>query len=174
MPRRRLFRTLALVVTVGAVAAVPAAIAATTAPSKATLHTVGKVTFKINQYAQDGSRFDKSAVVIKSGGTLTVADKSGEPHTFSLVTKKQLPKTTAQINACNICNTIGAGHQLDQNGNPTVLTVDPGNDGFNKSGDSQVIVPKKSVKLKITAKKGTTLYYMCLIHPWMQGKLTVR
>jgi plastocyanin len=173
MPRRRLFRALPVVAAVGAVAAVPA-IAATSAPSKATLHTVGKVTFKINRFAQDGSRFDKDVVTIKSGGTLTVADKSGEPHTFSLVTKKQLPKTPNQINNCQVCNTIGAGHQLDQNGNPTVLTVDPGNDGFNKAGDSQVIVPKKSVKLKITAKKGTTLYYMCLIHPWMQGKLSVK
>jgi plastocyanin len=174
MPRRRLFRAAALVVTVGGVAAVPA-IAATSAPSKATLHTVGKPSFKINQYAQDGSHFDKSAVTIKSGGTLTVADKTGIPHTFTLVTKKQLPKSASQIlGDCKICDTIGAGHQLDANGNPTVLTVDPGNDGFNQSGDSQVIIPKKSVKLKITAKKGTTLYYMCLIHPWMQGKLTVK
>ena len=172
MPRRKLHRALALVPVVGAVAAVPA-LAATSAPKKATLHTVGKVTFKINQYAQDRSRFDKSAFTIKSGGTLTVADKTGQPHTFSLVTKKQLPKTTKQINSCRVCNTLGAEHKLDAQGNPTVLTVDPGNDGFNVAGDSQVIAPKGSAKLKITAKKGTTLYYLCLIHPWMQGKLTV-
>jgi plastocyanin len=163
---------LALVPAVGAVAAVPA-LAASSAPSKATLHTVGKSSYKINQYAQDGSRFDKSALTIKSGGTLTVADKSGAPHTFSFVTKKQLPKTTNQINNCAVCNTLGAQHQLDAQGNPTVLSVNAGATGFDKAGDSQVIAPKKSVKLKITAKKGSTLYYLCLIHPWMQGKLTV-
>ena len=172
MPRRRLFRALALVTAVGALAAVPA-LAATKAPNKASLHAVGKVTFKLNGFIQDASHWDKTAVSIKSGGTLTVADKTGQPHTFSLVTKKQLPKTLDQIGTCDICNTIGAGHQLDQNGNPTVLTVDADGQGFDQPGDSQVILPKKSVKLKITAKKGSTLYYMCIIHPWMQGKVTV-
>ncbi len=31
----------------------------------------------------------------------------------------------------------------------------------------------ESIDLKVTAPKGTTLYFMCLIHPWMQAKLVV-
>jgi hypothetical protein len=27
------------------------------------------------------------------------------------------------------------------------------------------------ISFKVTAKKGSTLYFMCLIHPWMQGKV---
>ena len=27
---------------------------------------------------------------------------------------------------------------------------------------------------KVSAKKGTTLYYLCAIHPWMQGKIKVK
>ena len=28
--------------------------------------------------------------------------------------------------------------------------------------------------LTVTAKKGTTLYFMCAIHPWMQAKVQVK
>jgi hypothetical protein len=26
----------------------------------------------------------------------------------------------------------------------------------------------------VTAKKGAKLYYLCAVHPWMQGKITVK
>ena len=53
MPRRRLFRALALVDGGRCDGGRAGAIAATSAPNKATLHTVGRVTFKINEYIQD-------------------------------------------------------------------------------------------------------------------------
>ena len=31
----------------------------------------------------------------------------------------------------------------------------------------------ESIDLKVTAKKGTTLYFLCAIHPWMQAKVIV-
>jgi hypothetical protein len=39
-----------------------------------------------------------------------------------------------------------------------------------------LVAPKKGSKtlFKVTAPKGTTLRFMCLIHPWMQGTLEVR
>lgn len=172
MPRRRSFRLLALVPLVGALAAVPA-IAATSAPNKATVDTLGGTKFKINQYAQDESRFSTAAVSIKSGGTLTIADKSGQAHTISLVTKRQLPKTTKQIEACKVCEAIGKAHQIDADGNPAVNSVNVGKAGFDKNGDSEVIAPHKKVTVKVSAKKGSTLYFICAIHPWMQGKITV-
>jgi plastocyanin len=173
MPRRRLFRALALVPVVGAIAAVPA-LAASSSPSKATLHTVGKTTFKVNQYIQDGSHFDLNVVKIKSGGTLTIADRSGEDHTFSLVAKKDVPKTLNQIGNCNICNQIAADHGVTgENTPPTTLVVDKGKAGFDEAGDSAVVPARKKVKVKITAAKGTTLHYICIIHPWMQGTVQV-
>jgi hypothetical protein len=30
-----------------------------------------------------------------------------------------------------------------------------------------------TVKFKVTAKAGTTLHYLCIIHPWMQGRFRV-
>jgi len=26
----------------------------------------------------------------------------------------------------------------------------------------------------VTAKPGTTLYFLCAVHPWMQGKIVVK
>ena len=47
---------------------------------------------------------------------------------------------------------------------------------MDQPGDSGVIGPGKKgefIDLKVTAKKGTELYFMCLIHPWMQAKVKV-
>ncbi len=87
--------------------------------------------------------------------------------------KKDLPKTAGQVNNCKVCNTIGAEHQLDANGNPTVLSFNAGNPGYDKRVTRRSSCPKKHVRVKVTAKKGTTLYFMCAIHPWMQGKIKV-
>jgi len=43
------------------------------------------------------------------------------------------------------------------------------------AGDSAFIAPgQKSFSFKVTAKKGSRLYFYCAVHPWMQGKLKVR
>ena len=47
---------------------------------------------------------------------------------------------------------------------------------FDKPGDSVFPGPGEkgeSIDLKVTAKKGTKLYFMCAIHPWMQAKVIV-
>ena len=41
-------------------------------------------------------------------------------------------------------------------------------------GDSAFIAPgQKTFRFKVTADKGSRLFYYCAIHPWMQGKITV-
>ena len=46
-------------------------------------------------------RWQKDVYQIKSGGTLTIVNKAKDgPHTFSIVDKKDLPRTTKQINQC--------------------------------------------------------------------------
>lgn len=44
-----------------------------------------------------------------------------------------------------------------------------------RSGDSAFIAPTKNAKvtLKVTAKPGTKLYFICAVHPWMQAELDV-
>jgi hypothetical protein len=155
---------------------------ASSAPLKATLTMSGKSTYKINRYVQFGARFDKDVVTIRSGGTLTLKNlQSEEPHTFSIVKKSQLPKTTRQIDACKECQAIATAHGVDPsdpNSQPTKPLVDVGTTGFASPGDSAVVsphgAPGSTVKVKITAKKGSTLNFMCGVHGWMQGKVLVK
>ena len=54
-------------------------------------------------------------------------------------------------------------------GQDTPPNVDrPGDSGITGNGTKG-----ESIDLKVTAAKGKTLYFMCLIHPWMQAVVKV-
>ena len=157
-------------------------------PKHAKIDAVQKVQFKINRFVKDGLRWKKDVFAVKSGGTITITNKAHDgPHTFSVVAKKDLPRTAKQIENCGapgtICRTIAEEHGADPNTDspPTNLFVENGTGGstppqVDQPGDSAFIAPNEgaSVTLTVTAKKGTTLYFMCAIHPWMQAKLQVK
>jgi hypothetical protein len=155
------------------------------APSKTTIKSKQKFAFKVNRYIQDGLRWDKDAYTVKSGGTLHVVNGDGTegPHTFTVVAEKDLPKTAAAVVNCKICNTLAKAHGADPNSNAppkfAYLENGVGQDtapSVDRPGDSGVTGEGKkgeSIDLKVTAKKGKTLYFLCLIHPWMQGKVAV-
>jgi len=162
------------------------ALGASSAPSKVTVTESQTLKVKPNRYIQDGLRWKKDVYTIKSGGTLHVVntEASEGPHTFSIVKKGDLPKTAAAINKCKICAKLGQAHGADPNsdappkfqflengvGQDTAPNVDrPGDSGVTGAGKKG-----EFIDMKVTAKSGTTLYFMCLIHPWMQGKLVVR
>jgi len=108
------------------------------------------------------------------------------PHTFSLVTKGSLPKTAKQRKACftpgHICMAIAEWHKFNPKTEKVGLqTVVVGTEGWStmgsvkKKGDSWFSgeKPKGSIEQKVTAKAGTTLYFICAVHPWMQGSIKV-
>lgn len=173
--RRAVVAALALV----AVAAVPA-LAAT--PRKTTVTTVGGQKYKINRFSGDTMRFNKDAYEIKSGGTLTLRDRTGDGHTLSLARRSSLPRTTRQLNGCfegGICGRIAGPHQFPEGEGegppvPARPVVDPDGKGLNRAGDSVYVAPKKSVKIKVGAKRGSTLRFLCIIHPQMQSKIRVK
>jgi hypothetical protein len=155
------------------------------APTHATVNAVQKVQFKINRFVKDALRWQKDTYQVKSGGTLHIVNKAHDgPHTFSIVARKDLPRTVKQINECSICQKIGQEFGItDPNSEappPHNYTEDgvaqdtPAN--FDKPGDSVFVGPNPgdSADAKITAKKGKTLYFMCAIHPWMQAKVIVQ
>lgn len=160
-----------------AVAAVPSS---TTVKEKQTLKVVP------NRYIQDGLRFDKDVYKVKSGGTInfvfTVTSEG--PHTFTVVNKKDLPKTAKAINKCAICEKLGQAHGADPNSEAPpkfqFLENGVGENGtppnVDRPGDSGVFMTNKKgekISFKVTAKKGKELYFMCLIHPWMQAEVQV-
>src|SRR4051812_18439955 len=180
-------RKLALGVAALAVAAGATSIASgATAPSKVTIKQKHDLKIKPNRYLQDGLRWNKDTYTVKSGGTLHVVNTAADegPHTLTIVKESDLPKTGNQVNKCSICEKLGKAHGADPNsdappkfpflengvGQDTAPNVDrPGDSGITGEGKKG-----ESIDLKVTAKAGKELYFMCLIHPWMQAKILVR
>jgi hypothetical protein len=166
-----------------------AAMAAGGAPKHTTINAVTSVKFRINRYVQDGTRWQNDVYRVKSGGTISIVNlaASDGPHTFSVVQKSQRPRTTRQIEACDsgrgICLKIAKefGANPESNKPPKFRFVNNGK-GTNTPpnvdgpGDMAFIDAKQKAKvtLKVTAKPGTTLYFICAVHPWMQATLEVQ
>jgi hypothetical protein len=163
-----------------ATAAVPAVAAA---PLKTTEDIVGSASFVKNRYFKLTMRYKDDVVTVKSGGRITINNKGpkDEPHTFSIVKHSDWPKNLAAGDACfekGICGRLAGEHQFPEGqGPPKVITVNHGAAGFNTVGDSIVIAPRgeqgSTQFIQVTAAKGKTLYFMCIIHPWMRGQIKV-
>jgi hypothetical protein len=106
------------------------------------------------------------------------------PHTFSLVTKGSQPKTPSARKNCFTPNHICMAIAKWQGFNGKTLSKNPAKAGaegwstmgsLTKKGDSWFTgeKPKTSFSQVVSAPAGTTLYFMCAIHPWMQGKIKV-
>jgi plastocyanin len=148
------------------------------APNKATVQMKGKLVIKRNKYFKDGAGFYPGSVTIRSGGSLTLRNRQEAPHTFSIVKSSDVPRSTGKILNCGspgtICDTIFTSHAPDPEGNPTLPVVNVGATGLDQPGDTLLVNPKQTQKVTVSAAKGTTLNFLCAIHPWMQGKLKVR
>ena len=176
-----------LVIVGAAAGATGAARAADSAPSKSTIKAVTTAPkVKINRYIQDGLRWDKDVYKVKSGGTLHIVNDAADegPHTFTVVRKGDEPKNGKQMLNCGICMKLGQAHGADPNSDapPKFQYLENGvgqstAPNIDRPGDSGVTGPGQkgeTIDLKVTAKRGTVLQFMCLIHPWMQAKVEVK
>ncbi len=172
-PNRRVQLTVATSLALIVAAVVPA-VAAT--PRNATLTVKGGTIFKPNRFIGDGQRFSPDVTVMKSRGTLTIRNRTREPHTFSLIARSEVPRTARQVENCRACGPIGQSHGIPPNGEgpPTIPLVDRGARGFNQRGDSITFGPRQRVRIRVTARPNRTLRFLCAIHPWMIGKVAVR
>lgn len=108
------------------------------------------------------------------------------PHTFSLVTEASLPKTRKAMNGCfapkKICLAIAQWHGFNpktERISKNVVRV--GTAGWStegnatgKKGDSWYTEKKGATfSQAVTAKAGTSLHYICAVHPEMQGEVEV-
>jgi len=143
----------------------------------------------ISMRSAGGFRFTGSTQVTR-GQTLRIRNladvREGGPHTFTLVATNVLPRSRKAQKECftpgKICFTGGIAHKFDEEamkvGKPLVEAGQPGWDKrFSrtvKSGDSWYSEKKGEVFEQIvSAKAGTLLRYMCLVHSEMQGKIKV-
>jgi hypothetical protein len=145
----------------------------------------GPPKFQINRFVQDTLRWNKDVYTVQSGGTLRIVNTAADegPHTFTVVARKDAPRTLATLFQCKICEKLGKAHganpnsdappkfQYLENGvgqNKTPLVDRPGDSGVTGKGKKG-----ESIDLKVTAPAGTKLYFICLIHPWMQAEVDV-
>jgi len=144
--------------------------------STPTVRTMGDETFEVNALIQATFRFSPMVIDVPSGGTLRFIKQDNapdEPHTLSIVSRGQLPTDIEGVFNCIPCNKILNEHFV---GGTPKLRVDRGGDGgLNMPGDSLLILPgvNTSITQTVTAPAGTTLHFMCAIHPWMQGEIKV-
>jgi plastocyanin len=169
---------------IAAVAAIVAALIAVpafaAAPAHVTLKAVGKGKFTPNRSITDGVHFKLDRVDIKKGGTLTLKDTTKQDHTLSLVKKSQVPTNLRGVDGCfgkGPCDEIAIAHgavnpDTGEQQPPTKLLVNVGKAGFNQAGDSVVIEAGKKVNVKVTS--AGPLYYICAIHPWMNGAINAK
>jgi hypothetical protein len=140
---------------------------------------------KINRFVQDTLRWNKDVYKVASGSTLHVVNVAADegPHTFTVVAQKDEPRTAQQLFGCKICEKLAKAHGADPNSNapPKYPFLENGvgqakAPSVNQPGDSGVTGKGKkgeSIDLKVTAPAGTKLYFICLIHPWMQAEIDV-
>lgn len=137
-----------------------------------------------NKYFQDEMHYSPGTVTVKSGDSITFefGNREMEPHTLTIASKGQLPTTAAAVEQCAACR-LATSHLKNPKGqpgpgNPIVRWVlNKGLPGLDTVGDSVAIQPggpHKSITIKVSAKPGTTLYFFCAVHPWMQGKIVVK
>ena len=135
-----------------------------------------------------GLRFEAPKTIV-AGQELEVLNQTNPkqvgPHTFSLVTKGSLPKTPKARQTCftpkHICMSIAHWHGVQGNGPVKVNPVEVGAEGWDTlgsltaKGDSWFTgaKPSASITQKVSAAAGSTIYFMCAIHPWMQGSIQV-
>ena len=138
-----------------------------------------------------GLRFSGPKTAV-AGSFLTIENDTHAsqvgPHTFSLVTKSSIPKTKNARKKCftpgHICRSIAHWHGVKGNGPPTKNPAEAGVAGWDtegskkKKGDSWFTgsKPNASITQQLSADTSggpVTLYYMCAIHPFMHGKITV-
>ena len=144
-------------------------------------------------YMKDGKgglRFDAPKTIV-NGETLEVVNQTNPhkvgPHTFSLVTKASLPKTPKARQLCftpkHICKAIANWHGVKGNG-PVKVNPVIGPNGWSTlgsvtaKGDSWFTGEKPGTSIAEptafdTSAGATRIYFLCAIHPWMQGTINV-
>ena len=133
----------------------------------------GTENFEANTLIQATFRFSPERSFPHTGDKVRLLDdaKVAEPHTLTIVRRGQLPTSVPEVFECAACNAALEAHFAQ--GNQPVLKVNVGAPGLDQPGDSLWLAPGSSISSQVSAPSGTTLYFLCAIHGWMQGRLVV-
>jgi plastocyanin len=160
-----------------------------------TVQIVGGQQFIPDVSFSDTQRFEQKVVTVRSGQTIRWHNTTDEPHTISVVAPSDVPKTVQQVENCQVCGPFLGAHAPNSGPNgpqpPFVFFLDnlapsSGAATLDSTGDSLIVAPQgaqfpsttgatitDTVSAVVTAPAGTTLKYICAIHPWMQAAIRV-
>ncbi|MGH2529435.1 MAG: cupredoxin domain-containing protein [Actinomycetota bacterium] len=144
--------------------------------SPLTVAARGGEQFVPNALIQSTFRFSPGPIGATTGQTLTWVDAdqvADEPHTITVVTQADLPTDIEDVFECQASGPCGAALAGHFGGADPVPVLEAGSPGLDAPGDSLLLFPGGSVDGVISASAGTTLYYLCALHPWMLGSISV-
>ena len=158
--------------------ALTAGVGVSSANAAKTVSTRGGIEFAPNQYIRDTLRFVPGKIFVRPNERVTWVDRdqAPDPHTITVVARRNMPTTLEEVFECRVCS-LALAH-LEDPENPESsdiarLKVNVGRPGLNTQGDSLFLVPGGRISARVTAPVGRTLHYLCAIHPWMQGSIRV-
>jgi plastocyanin len=122
---------------------------------------VGSDSFSPNAFVQSTFHYTPGTITVQSGDTVQWVNSSADPHTITVVRAGQVPATVNQVFNCKVCQSQAPSANV-------------GAPGLDAPGDSLFVRASGSVSAPVTAKAGTTLHYICIFHPWMQGQIKVQ
>jgi plastocyanin len=143
-----------------------------------TVEVRGGGTFEANKAVTLDFHFSRDRVNARQGETITWVNRGDLPdfHTVTIVDPGDLPASLDEVFACGEPGTVCAelfNHGTEEN--PIFKVEAPGSrPGLDARGDSLLIPPGGSNSATVSAQPGSTLRYMCLIHPWMQAAIRVK
>ena len=142
-----------------------------------TVRITGGEQFVPNAMIMATLKFTPGPITVESGDTVTWANGTDEVHTVTVLAAADVPTNIGEVFACGApggpCFSALAGHGT----NPPTLVLGGGADGvagLDGVGDSLLVFPGGTASAPVTASPGTTLHYLCAIHAWMTGTITVR
>jgi hypothetical protein len=140
--------------------------------------------------------FKQGRIVVHRNDTVGWRNETVAPHSITIVNQTEVPQTLPELFACSFCQQLLVAHtpNLGPQGPfpPFVSAIDelkvtaalPAR--LDARGDSLVVAEQggvypdtlggaiaDSVSAVIDAPEGSTLSYVCALHPWMQGTIEV-
>jgi len=140
-----------------------------------TVRTEGDNQFVPNAKIMSTLRFTPGHNVVNSGDALTLehSDRTPEPHTLSIVDADEVPGSIDEVFECPVCGEIFGAFGEEPAG--ATFVEGPGTDeGIDGRLDSLFVPAGESATADVTAPAGSTLHFICAIHPWMQGDISVK
>jgi plastocyanin len=141
------------------------------------VQTKGGTVFVPNRHISQTNRFLPRVTYVRPGGYIRWEDddRTVEPHTVMAVLASHVPDTVEEVFSCQVCE-LWKQHLVDPNDESSGIArkkVNVGKSGFQREGDSLLILNKERSAARINAGAGRTIHYMCAFHPWMQGVIRV-